>query len=475
MSMRPQDMEEILRKLESLPAGSQFSALPSIKDTIQDPRKMLSGPSIGNSDSFYSGQVNPDNKMTPEFIKMVQDAGIIPPDRPTMASKMPEASGGMPPMLAQAVMGAPMPKDLGGAPAPTKAPVKPVAGLSSGEDPSSLAAKPLEAKSIFGEGLEEEDLDAAREEARRRRMAVGISEALSQGLATATGGKALDYSGTRESANAPVTDLKTKRKERVEGEARVTELDEKDPNSARNIAFRENLAKSPAMQGVPVPPNMTIAMAKGADFDIIKMNAAAKESERTRAADLKKEEVKVGAENARAAAKSGKDEKQLEGETFVKGVGRFPTKEDRQKFLENAATTIPALDGIENLKSYAKQGVAGNLNPVTRGQAEIDMNTLVGKLRIALTGPGPLTDAERAMIKDTIGNTTSLTSLDAVSLKKLEQLENTLKNSLKREAQVRGADTSYSPSSAKKQSATAYQDPEKEKRYQEWIKSQGKS
>ena len=116
------------------------------------------------------------------------------------------------------------------------------------------------------------------------------------------------------------------------------------------------------------------------------------------------------------------------------------TEGEAPKLREEVANTdniINKLDGLYNMT----EGITG-LDRERRAIAEQDINTLIGDLRLALTGPGPLTDTERDFVKDIIGNPTKMFSLESVERVRLKNLAQTLDSKMRtklRSTTVEGA------------------------------------
>jgi hypothetical protein len=147
-------------------------------------------------------------------------------------------------------MGAPVPEEMDGS--------------VSGEMTASSFKKP---DSVYGEGYENSDLEAAREDSRQRRMGVGIAQALANGLGTITNTRSDSnlYAMANEAANAPVSDIKEGRaakKDQIQFQEALrgsqNARDAEDPDSDLNAKFQKTIASYAKEVGVD-PQSITYA------------------------------------------------------------------------------------------------------------------------------------------------------------------------------------------------------------------------
>lgn len=115
-------------------------------------------------------------------------------------------------------------------------------------------------------------------------------------------------------------------------------------------------------------------------------------------------------------------------ELEIPGFGQARTKEEAKEFRQVVADTR---SGVELLKQVKELGTDVSLLDREKIQ-KIDslLNQAVGKLRISLTGGGPMTDEERDMIRGTIGDPSKLFSTEAIQKAKIDQLINNMEASL---------------------------------------------
>lgn len=111
-------------------------------------------------------------------------------------------------------------------------------------------------------------------------------------------------------------------------------------------------------------------------------------------------------------------------------------KEDANKFKDLAAPTYDALGKIKLLQELSKKG--SSFSPTDRKRANVLKDAIVGALRLPFTGPGILTDSERAMLADTLGNPLAIFAVKDWENSKLKQVEDVLKAGITSTARARG-------------------------------------
>lgn len=137
-----------------------------------------------------------------------------------------------------------------------------------------------------------------------------------------------------------------------------------------------------------------------------------------------------------------KDVPESERPTFVSDFGKFYSdKESTRKFREEAGSSMEGMRAVQNLLAVADLPVNERSNPLSKvsAQAKVDMQAAIGALRIALTGPGVLTEADRKFIIKTIGDPTKIDFLK-LEKSKLETLNKLLAQRLSDKAISYGAD-----------------------------------
>lgn len=114
---------------------------------------------------------------------------------------------------------------------------------------------------------------------------------------------------------------------------------------------------------------------------------------------------------------------------FVPGAGLALTKEAARDLRKLNTELEPAIQQIERLKAI-NQIPGRSLSPKLRAEAAQIQRTLIGSLRVALTGPGPLNATEQELLKDAIANPTDFFSVGSLTLQKLDTLQNALDSKL---------------------------------------------
>ena len=113
---------------------------------------------------------------------------------------------------------------------------------------------------------------------------------------------------------------------------------------------------------------------------------------------------------------------------LVPGKGFATTKEGAKVVRESQQVTDTVKDGINQLRGIMRRPVK-SLSPNDRAEAETVRSALVGALRVPITGPGAMNEGERELLMSIIPDVTSMTSLDTISAKKLDALEQRIESS----------------------------------------------
>jgi len=156
---------------------------------------------------------------------------------------------------------------------------------------------------------------------------------------------------------------------------------------------------------------------------------------------------------ARLTDKQKEDESRKKKSMFVPGVGYALSPTSAKDMREAKSGTDDAISMLEKVKELGKD--VSVLDPRDFGRVKkIDslLNQAVGKMRVSLTGGGPLTDPERVMIRESIGDPTSLRSTEKAETGKLDQLigqmKENLENRYKNEGVVKAPKEANSPKKA---------------------------
>lgn len=135
---------------------------------------------------------------------------------------------------------------------------------------------------------------------------------------------------------------------------------------------------------------------------------------------------------------AGKDSeaKDLEAR-YVPGMGVATTADGAKVVREMNSMANNARAGIDELLAINRQD-GKSLNPQTIARAKVIQQSLIGALRVPITGPGAMTEGERDMLQDMIANPTDFFALDSNNKTKLETLRGRLDSAVKTAAQANG-------------------------------------
>lgn len=122
---------------------------------------------------------------------------------------------------------------------------------------------------------------------------------------------------------------------------------------------------------------------------------------------------------------------------YVPGMGLALTEKDAGTVKELKATVDNAKSGINEL--LAIQALPNkSLDLETRAKADTIAQSLVGLLRVPLTGPGAMSEGERKLIENIVANPTSIFSLDNTNKIRLQTLSRRLDKGLESTARAVG-------------------------------------
>lgn len=187
-------------------------------------------------------------------------------------------------------------------------------------------------------------------------------------------------------------------------------------------------------------------MAKSKSAEAV-FNAKRNRAEIQAAIDATNQQLALGRYQAYQAANltpltNVKDVPQSEREMFVTDFGKFYSdKESVRKFRAEAGAAYEGLKAVKGMLAVADLPAAERANPLSKiyAKTQINQNAAIGALRIALTGPGVLTEADKEFIKKTIGDPTKIDFLK-LEKAKLEALHSLIAQRLTDKAVLYGAD-----------------------------------
>lgn len=144
-----------------------------------------------------------------------------------------------------------------------------------------------------------------------------------------------------------------------------------------------------------------------------------------------------------AADPTGKLRKEAE-ERAIPGVG-FATSSEGAKGMREMGTTVNTVkQSIARLKEIAKKG-GKSMNPTLIAEADTIRSMLIGQLRVPITGPGAMSEGERELLMRAVPDVTSMLSLDASNIKRLDSIEQKITDQYRNQAQINGIDPNNIP------------------------------
>ncbi len=144
---------------------------------------------------------------------------------------------------------------------------------------------------------------------------------------------------------------------------------------------------------------------------------------------------------------------------FIPDVGFAQVEKDATDLKEMRGGMLEARSGLEKLLKLTNRPLK-SLSTDDRAEASTIQQTLVGALRLPITGPGAMNEGEREMLQKIIANPTSMFTLDSSTKVRLKTLMSTLDDKFAAAAKARGVN--YKSESAKKQ--------DQQNTYVEWAK-----
>ena len=168
--------------------------------------------------------------------------------------------------------------------------------------------------------------------------------------------------------------------------------------------------------------------------------------EKSAGIESKKEERKFNQalklEEAKAKLK-GVELKPEDRARFVPGEGFAVSKETANKFRALSADIKSSSQDIDELLKLADKGLKTKLNLKDRRKAQALAGGLRGKLRLALIGPGAISDQEGQILRDIIADPTSFTEIPALAKESLNTLKNGLTRKINAEKELAGFTQSH--------------------------------
>ena len=134
---------------------------------------------------------------------------------------------------------------------------------------------------------------------------------------------------------------------------------------------------------------------------------------------------------------------------WIPGVGFANTPKDRDALVELKTSVDTVNSGVKELLKLNEKPLS-SINLKDRGDAQVIATSLVGLLRVPMTGPGAMSEGERKMIEGVVADPTKIFSLSASNKARLEQLAKLMNAKLTTTAKsmgiaMPGAENSLSP------------------------------
>lgn len=117
--------------------------------------------------------------------------------------------------------------------------------------------------------------------------------------------------------------------------------------------------------------------------------------------------------------------------------GRAASKQQAAELNNLASEMVSATQSIDELIGMIDKGV-NRLSPTQEADAATLQTTLIGQLRLALTGPGAMSEGERQMLKEVIAKPTAWFTLDSSNKTKLNKLKSVLDRKVVNAAKAAG-------------------------------------
>lgn len=130
---------------------------------------------------------------------------------------------------------------------------------------------------------------------------------------------------------------------------------------------------------------------------------------------------------------------------YVPGMGFALTDNDAKELKELKGTVDTVKTGVKELLKINKTS-GSSISLEQRAKAEVISKSLVGLLRVPLTGPGAMNEGERKMLEEIVANPTKIFSLSSSNKTRLTQLTKLMDEKMATSAKARGL-TVQSPDS----------------------------
>lgn len=219
-------------------------------------------------------------------------------------------------------------------------------------------------------------------------------------------------------------------------------MEKRDLKAKERAALRENALKIVDLQLKKATANTNDTRAKA------QIKKLQQETEKIRL-DIEKAR-KLGAANKLGAkVLNPLDLSPKERETLVRlPDGSFVMSPLGKKAADDVRTfmseTGNVVNDLQDLVSFTKDKRFYNPIGKDRARVQTKISTLVGALRLPITGPGPLTDTEREFLVKTIGDPSKFFSLKQNEMSRLNEIQNNINRRVQNSYKQAGVDITTS-------------------------------
>jgi len=126
---------------------------------------------------------------------------------------------------------------------------------------------------------------------------------------------------------------------------------------------------------------------------------------------------------------------------FAKTIGEKDAAAKLRSYMSETGTVVPE---VMNLRAAINDPNFSKLSLQDRAGVSTQIAALVGALRVPITGPGPMTEAERQFIVGTIGDPNAIFTLPSVERAKLSKMIGTIEGRVRNQYFNAGVDLPYS-------------------------------
>jgi hypothetical protein len=115
-------------------------------------------------------------------------------------------------------------------------------------------------------------------------------------------------------------------------------------------------------------------------------------------------------------------------------------KDTANKLRDYVNEIGPPKDSIDRIINSIESGEFNKFRLLPRARMNTELASVIGALRVPITGPGVLSEPDKQMIRDVVGEPTKLLTFSALELEKLKTIQNKLENDIRKRYQQAGID-----------------------------------